>query len=209
MDKTEMVNAEDLGFTEEDVKPFLDELPKEEEQEETTEQTEEETKPAETTEESTENAPASEETAVPEDHAENLKAALAEERAKRKALRDEVNSLKAQMSRPAPQAQPQTQAPDVLQQIRLDARQKAITSLKIDGNPSDLMFVDGEKYEEYISERTRLEYEAMSTYRETQKVFAENLAFANELREVPDYQNVLNYAMAEIDEMPRKESRKI
>ena len=209
MDKTEMVNAEDLGFTEEDVKPFLDELPKEEEQEETTEQTEEETKPAETTEESTENAPASDETAVPEDHAENLKAALAEERAKRKALRDELNSLKAQVNRPQVQEQPQTQAPDVLQQIRNDARQKAIASLKIDGNPSDLMFVDGEKYEEYISERTRLEYEAMSTYKETQRVFNENVAFANELREVPDYQNVLNYAMAEIDEMPRKESRKI
>lgn len=207
--KTEMVNAEDLGFTEEDIKPFIDELPKEEQTEEVEETTEEETKPAETTDESTENAPASEETAVPEDHAENLKAALAEERAKRKALRDELNSLKAQVNRPQVQEQPQTQAPDVLQQIRNDARQKAIASLKIDGNPSDLMFVDGEKYEEYISERTRLEYEAMSTYRETQKVFNENVAFANELREVPDYQNVLNYAMAEIDEMPRKESRKI
>ena len=209
MDKTEMVNAEDLGFTEEDIKPFIDELPKEEQTEEVEEQTEEETKPAETTEESTENAPASDETAVPEDHAENLKAALAEERAKRKALRDELNSLKAQVNRPQVQEQPQTQAPDVLQQIRNDARQKAIASLKIDGNPSDLMFVDGEKYEEYISERTRLEYEAMSTYKETQRVFNENVAFANELREVPDYQNVLNYAMAEIDEMPRKESRKI
>jgi len=109
MDKTEMVNAEDLGFTEEDIKPFIDELPKEEQTEEVEETTEEETKPAETTDESTENAPASDETAVPDDHADNLKAALAEERAKRKALRDEVNSLKAQMSRPAPQAQPQTQ----------------------------------------------------------------------------------------------------
>ena len=208
MDKTEMVNAEDLGFTEEDIKPFLEELPKEEEQqEELKETTEEETKPAETTDESTENAPASEETAVTDDHSENLKAALAEERAKRKALRDEVNSLKAQMSRPA--TIEQTQAPDVLQQIRNDARQKAIASLKIDGNPSDLMFVDGEKYEEYISERTRLEYEAMHQYKETQRVFNENVQFANELREVPDYQNVLNYAMAEIDEMPRKESRKI
>ena len=204
-----MVNAEDLGFTEDDIKPFLDELPKEEQTEEVEETTEEETKPAETTDEPTENAPASEETAVPEDHADNLKAALAEERAKRKALRDEVNSLKAQMSRPAPIEQPQTQAPDVLQQIRNDARQKAIQSLKIDGNPSDLMFVDGEKYEEYISERTRLEYEAMHQYKETQRVFNENVQFANELREVPDYQNVLNYAMAEIDEMPRKESRKI
>lgn len=208
MDKTEMVNAEDLGFTEDDIKPFLDEV-KEEATEEVEETTEEETQPAETTDESTENAPVGEETTVPEDHAENLKAALAEERAKRKALRDELNSLKAQMSRPAPIEQPQTQAPDVLQQIRNDARQKAIASLKIDGNPSDLMFVDGEKYEEYISERTRLEYEAMSTYRETQRVFNENVQFANELREVPDYQNVLNYAMAEIDEMPRKESRKI
>ena len=211
MDKTEMVNAEDLGFTEDDIKPFLEELPKEqEEQEEQTEQTEEETQPAETTDESTENAPASEETAVPDDHADNLKAALAEERAKRKALRDELNALKAQANRPQVQEQPQqTQAPDVLQQIRNDARQKAIASLKIDGNPSDLMFVDGEKYEEYISERTRLEYEAMHQYKETQRVFNENVQFANELREVPDYQNVLNYAMAEIDEMPRKESRKI
>ena len=106
MDKTEMVNAEDLGFTEEDIKPFLDEV-KEEATEEVEETTEEETKPAETTDESTENAPASEETAVPEDHADNLKAALAEERAKRKALRDELNALKAQANRPQVQPQPQ------------------------------------------------------------------------------------------------------
>lgn len=203
MENTDMVNAEELGFTEDDLKPFADELPKEEEPKETEEQTE-------TTEDTSETASVGEETTVTEDHAENLKAALKEERARRKALRDELDTLKNQLidvqrkSQPAP-----IQQTDPFTDLKKQARQKAIESLKIDGNPSDLMFTDSEKYEEFVAERARLEYEAIHNYQEKQRTYNENVSFVNELRSIPDFPVVLNYAMADLDEMPRKQSRKI
>lgn len=198
----DMVDAADFGFTEEDVKDFI---PKEEVP------AEPEAEPVETTEEPSETAPVSDDKeTVPEDHSENLKAALKEERARRKALRDELDALKAERAQtPAPQIQAPTQAPDVVKQIKADARSKAIKSLEIEGNPSDLMFADPEKYEEFVSERARLEYEAIHRYQDQQRVYSENVSFVNELRNMPDFPVILNYAVQELDEMPRKQSRVI
>ena len=196
-------DLEKLGVTEEEAREFL---PKEEPQEETP--AEETAEPQEKSEES-ETAPVGEETTVTDDHSDNLKAALKEERARRKALRDELDTLKAQMQPIKQQPIQPTQAPDVLSDIRQKARAKAIESLKIEGNPSDLMFADPEKYEEFVSERARLEYEAVHAYQENQRVYGENVAFVNELRNIPDLPAIMHYANEDLDEMPRKQSRKI
>ena len=199
----DMVDAESMGFTEEDLKGFIPE--KEDAPPEPV------AEPAETTEEPSETAPVSDDKeTVTEDHSENLKAALKEERARRKALRDELEALKAQKeTAPIQQPQTPTQAPDVVKQIKADARAKAIKSLEIEGNPSDLMFADPEKYEEFVSERARLEYEAIHSYKQQQQTFQQNVNFVNELRNTPDFPVILNYAMQELDEMPRKQSRAI
>lgn len=203
----EMVDAEQFGFTEEDLKGFIPDEKQDEKPVESTDEKSVET--VETEHVETETAPDSEpKESVPEEHADNLKAALKEERARRKALRDELDALKAQYSQ-QPAQQPAQQSPDVMQDIKKQARAKAIESLKIEGNPSDLMFADPDKYEEFVSERARLEYEAIHTYREQQKTYGENVNFINELRSIPEFPVVFNYAMAELDDMPRKESRKI
>ena len=199
----DMVDAADFGFTEDDVKDFIpkEEVPAEQEVKEEVETTEE---PSETASGGDDKEP------VSEDHSENLKAALKEERARRKALRDELEALKAQKeTAPIQQPQTPTQAPDVVKQIKADARAKAIKSLEIEGNPSDLMFADPEKYEEFVSERARLEYEAIHSYKQQQQTFQQNVNFVNELRNTPDFPVIINYAMQELDEMPRKQSRAI
>ena len=78
----------------------------------------------------------------------DLKKALAEERARRKAAEEAANTLRSQMS----MSQKPVLSPEDLNQIRSYAQQEAARRLKID-DASDLMFTDAQKYQELLHEQ--------------------------------------------------------
>jgi DNA-binding transcriptional MerR regulator len=209
-DVVDVDTLKEHGFTDDELKDFLSKEP------ETTPKTEPapgatpETIPAATEE------PATVGVTDEEPHADNLRAALKEERERRKVLAAKLAALEAkqptQVTQPAqpqqsaPQQQPKT---DIRGQIKTYAKQEAAKILNIEGNPQDLMFTDTEKYEDYLAERAKIELQETTKYEEHQRVYADNVSFVNELQSQQDFPVLYQFAVAELDELPGKQARVI
>lgn len=210
MENEAMLNAEDLGFDAEDLKEAgLDN------QEPATPAgkapaKEPEDNPADgqpKTEPNPESEPKMEiEPKEPEDHSAggDLKKALAEERARRKAAEEAANTLRSQMS----MSQKPVLSPEDLSQIRSYAQQEAARRLKIE-DASDLMFTDAQKYQELLYEQARIEYQMTRQQEERQETYQKNVAFIGELKAIPNISELWQKGTEMLDGMTRKDAAPI
>lgn len=210
MENETMLNAEDLGFDAEDLKEAgLDN------QEPATPAgkapaKEPEDNPAggqPKTEPNPESEPKMEiEPKEPEDNPAggDLKKALAEERARRKAAEEAANTLRSQMN----VAQKPVLSPEDLNQIRSYAQQEAARRLKIE-DASDLMFTDAQKYQELLHEQARIEYQMTRQQEERQETYQKNVAFIGELKAIPNIGELWQKGIEMLDGMTRKDAAPI
>lgn len=210
MENEAMLNAEDLGFDAEDLKEAgLDN------QEPATPAgkapaKEPEDNPADgqpKTDSDPESEPKMEiEPKEPEDNPAggDLKKALAEERARRKAAEEAANTLRSQMS----MSQKPVLSPEDLNQIRSYAQQEAARRLKID-DASDLMFTDAQKYQELLHEQARIEYQMTRQQEERQETYQKNVAFIGELKAIPNIGELWQKGTEMLDGMTRKDAAPI
>lgn len=210
MENETMLNAEDLGFDAEDLKEAgLDN------QEPATPASkvpakEPEDNPADgqtKTDPDPESKPKTEiEPKEPEDNPAggDLKKALAEERARRKAAEEAANTLRSQMS----MSQKPVLSPEDLNQIRSYAQQEAARRLKID-DASDLMFTDAQKYQELLHEQARIEYQMTRQQEERQETYQKNVAFIGELKAMPNIGELWQKGTEMLDGMTRKDAAPI
>lgn len=209
MENEAMLNAEDLGFDAEDLKEAgLDN------QEPATPAGNDPKKPEDNsagkqpkTEPNPESEPKMEiEPKEPEDNPAggDLKKALAEERARRKAAEEAANTLRSQMS----MSQKPVLSPEDLNQIRSYAQQEAARRLKID-DASDLMFTDAQKYQELLHEQARIEYQMTRQQEERQETYQKNVAFIGELKAIPNIGELWQKGTEMLDGMTRKDAAPI
>lgn len=211
MENEAMLNAEDLGFDAEDLKEAgLDN------QEPATPAgkapaKEPEDNPAggqPKTDSDPESEPKTkiEPTKEPEDNPAggDLKKALAEERARRKAAEEAANTLRSQMS----MSQKPVLSPEDLNQIKSYAQQEAARRLKID-DASDLMFTDAQKYQELLHEQARIEYQMTRQQEERQETYQKNVAFIGELKAIPNIGELWQKGTEMLDGMTRKDAAPI
>lgn len=209
MENETMLNAEDLGFDAEDLKEAgLDK------QKPATPAGNDPKKPEDNSADGqpkTDSDPESEpktkiEPKEPEDNPAggDLKKALAEERARRKAAEEAANTLRSQMS----MSQKPVLSPEDLNQIKSYAQQEAARRLKID-DASDLMFTDAQKYQELLHEQARIEYQMTRQQEEAQAVYQQNVAFIGELRAIPNISELWQKGAEMLDGMTRKDAAPI
>ena len=209
MENEAMLNAEDLGFDAEDLKEAgLDK------QEPATSTGNDPKKPEDNsadgqpkTDPDPESRPKTEiEPKEPEDNPAggDLKKALAEERARRKAAEEAANTLRSQMS----MSQKPVLSPEDLNQIRSYAQQEAARRLKID-DASDLMFTDAQKYQELLHEQARIEYQMTRQQEERQETYQKNVAFIGELKAIPNIGELWQKGTEMLDGMTRKDAAPI
>ncbi|MFC2420899.1 MAG: hypothetical protein ACFNO4_00150 [Dialister invisus] len=131
----------------------------------------------------------------------DLKKALAEERARRKAAEEAANTLRSQIS----MAQKPVLSPEDLNQIKSYAQQEAARRLKID-DASDLMFTDAQKYQELLHEQARIEYQMTRQQEERQETYQKNIAFVGELKAIPNIGELWQKGAEMLDGMTRKDA---
>lgn len=134
----------------------------------------------------------------------DLKKALAEERARRKAAEEAANTLRSQMS----MSQKPVLSPEDLNQIKSYAQQEAARRLKID-DASDLMFTDAQKYQELLHEQARIEYQMTRQQEERQETYQKNVAFIGELKAIPNIGELWQKGTEMLDGMTRKDAAPI
>ena len=209
MENEAMLNAEDLGFDAEDLKEAGFDK-----QEPATSAGNDPKKPEDNsadgqpkTDPDPESRPKTEiEPKEPEDNPAggDLKKALAEERARRKAAEEAANTLRSQMS----MSQKLVLSPEDLNQIRSYAQQEAARRLKID-DASDLMFTDAQKYQELLREQARIEYQMTRQQEERQETYQKNVAFIGELKAIPNIGELWQKGTEMLDGMTRKDAAPI
>lgn len=222
----DMSNAADFGFTEEDLKGFVPEdQDKDKKQDEpapapadsqpepqpTPEPAADAPKPQDETP-----APADDQNVdKPQDGADghgDLGKALAEERARRKAMGDEVNQLKAQLEqmRQAQNQQGQMPAvpPQTRQQIIEYAKKEAARRMNLQ-NVDDLMFTDPAKYDEFLRMQGAIAYNQEAQVQKAMTVRAQNVAFAQEIMATPNIQAIYQKGNEMLNDMKRMDARVI
>lgn len=224
----DMSNAADFGFTEEDLKGFVPEdQDKDKKQDQpapapadsqpepqpTPESSADAPKPQD---EPPEPAPADDPSVdKPQDGADghgDLGKALAEERARRKAMGDEVNQLKAQLEqmRQAQNQQGQMPAvpPQTRQQIIEYAKKEAARRMNLQ-NVDDLMFTDPAKYDEFLRMQGAIAYNQEAQVQKAMTVRAQNVAFAQEIMATPNIQAIYQKGNEMLNDMKRMDARVI
>lgn len=210
MENETMLNAEDLGFDAEDLKEAGLDKPEPATPASKVPAKEPEDNSADgqpKTDSDPESEPKMEiEPKEPEDNPAggDLKKALAEERARRKAAEEAANTLRSQMS----MSQKPVLSPEDLNQIRSYAQQEAARRLKID-NASDLMFTDAQKYQELLHEQARIEYQMTRQQEERQETYQKNVAFIGELKAIPNIGELWQKGTEMLDGMTRKDAAPI
>ncbi|MDU5269199.1 MAG: hypothetical protein E6167_00085 [Varibaculum cambriense] len=210
MDK-ELVNIEEAGFTPEDLENAGVEL------EETTEET--------NTQEGANDVPSTEtpesdandaevETEAPEtnegeteeeNHAndQNLKAALAQERARRKAAEERARQYEAQQK---PIELPQEEVSNIRDFVRREALKRFnMTADDLEG----LMYEDAEKYNEFIRFEANAEYaitnQQIAVHQQRQK----NVNFVNEIKSLPNFNELYQRGVEKLNGMTMRDAQPV
>lgn len=222
----DMSNAADFGFTEEDLKGFVPEDQDKKQGEPAPAPADSQPEPQPTPEPAADApkpqdeppapAPADDQNVdKPQDGADghgDLGKALAEERARRKAMGDEVNQLKAQLEqmRQAQNQQGQMPAvpPQTRQQIIDYAKQEAARRMNLQ-NVDDLMFTDPAKYEEFLRMQGAIAYRQEAQVQKAMTVRAQNVAFAQEIMATPNIQAIYQKGNEMLNDMKRMDARVI
>lgn len=222
-----MTNAADFGFTEDDLKGFVQEPkqgdasvgePKAEPQQtapqnpepaagnEPKPQTEPPTQPSD-----------DQNVNKPQDGADghgDLGKALAEERARRKAIGDELNQLKSQLTQMR-QVQTQAQAPAVppktRQEILAYAKQEAARRMNLSQKDiEDLMFTEPAKYEDFVRQQGAIAWEQEEQVKHAMQLRQQNVNFVQaNLANLPNIQAIYQKGNEMLNDMKRGEAREI
>lgn len=222
----DMSNAADFGFTEDDLKGFVPEDQDKKQGEPAPAPADSQPEPQPTPEPAADApkpqdeppapAPADDQNVdKPQDGADghgDLGKALAEERARRKAMGDEVNQLKAQLEqmRQAQNQQGQMPAvpPQTRQQIIEYAKKEAARRMNLQ-NVDDLMFTDPAKYDEFLRMQGAIAYNQEAQVQKAMTVRAQNVAFAQEIMATPNIQAIYQKGNEMLNDMKRMDARVI
>lgn len=209
--KDELVNIEEAGFTPEDLENAGVEL------EETTEET--------NTQEGVNDVPSTEtpesdandaevETETPntnegeteeETHAndQNLKAALAQERARRKAAEERARQFEAQQK---PIELPQEEVSNIRDFVRREALKRFnMTAEDLEG----LMYEDAEKYNEFIRFEANAEYAITNQQIAVHQQRQTNLNFVNEIKSLPNFNELYQRGLDKLNGMTMRDAQPI
>lgn len=196
-DVIETVNAEELGFTKDD----LDGIVGVEEQGAPSALQEEEpnvVNPQDEPQEPQGAEPSTEPQGEPTKPHGNLNKALAEERARRKALEQQMRELQAQ-SKPIELPQ------EEVSNIREFAKRKAAERLGIQ-DPSELIYTEPEEYEQFVREQAQIEMAIVNEQKAQQAVYQKNVAFVNEVKAIDGFQDLYNLGAEKLNNMSRKDA---
>lgn len=196
-DVIETVNAEELGFTKDD----LDGIVVAEEQGAPSALPEEEpngVNPQDEPQEPQGEEPSNEPQGEPTKPHGDLNKALAEERARRKALEQQMRELQAQ-SKPIELPQ------EEVSNIREFAKRKAAERLGIQ-DPSELIYTEPEEYEKFVREQAQIEMAIVNEQKAQQAVYQKNVAFVNEVKSIDGFQDLYNLGAEKLNNMSRKDA---
>ena len=204
-DVIETVNAEELGFTAEDLQGLVDGEGQnaDPDAEPTNEPSAEPqgTEPQVATQEPQGAEPSTEPngnlTEPTKPHGD-LNKALAEERARRKALEQQMRELQAQ-SKPIELPQ------EEVSNIREFAKRKAAERLGIQ-DPSELIYTEPEAYEQFVREQAQIEMAIVNEQKAQQAVYQKNVAFVNEVKAIDGFQDLYNLGAEKLNNMSRKDA---
>ena len=207
MDNTEMVNAEEMGFTQEDLEVVKNEMEQDnpEESDSKESETQESGEKHEQSEQSEKSKDQDEQTkeAEGEEHTENLKGALAQERARRKAAEERVKTLQAQQA-------PVTLPEQEIANIRDFAKQEALKRLGVKAEDVEgLMYEDEQKYKDLLRLQTQIEYVVSSQMKSRYDQIQKNQTFVNEIKSLPNFNELYQDGVEALDAMTLKEARPI
>lgn len=207
----DLVNIEEAGFTPEDLENAGVEL------EDTTEET--------NTQEGANDVPSTEtpesdandaevETETPntnegeteeENHAndQNLKAALAQERARRKAAEERARQFEAQQK---PIELPQEEVSNIRDFVRREALKRFnMTAEDLEG----LMYEDAEKYNEFIRFEANAEYAITNQQIAVHQQRQTNLNFVNEIKSLPNFNELYQRGVEKLNGMTMRDAQPI
>lgn len=208
--KDELVNIEEAGFTPEDLENAGVEL--EETTEETNTQEGANDVPSTETPESDANdaevepeAPETTEETEEENHAnnQNLKAALAQERARRKAAEERARQFEAQQK---PIELPQEEVSNIRDFVRREALKRFnMTAEDLEG----LMYEDAEKYNEFIRFEANAEYAITNQQIAVHQQRQTNLNFVNEIKSLPNFNELYQRGVEKLNGMTMRDAQPI
>lgn len=209
--KDELVNIEEAGFTPEDLENAGVEL------EDTTEET--------NTQEGANDVPSTEtpesdandaevETETPntnegeteeENHAndQNLKAALAQERARRKAAEERARQFEAQQK---PIELPQEEVSNIRDFVRREALKRFNMTAE---DLESLMFEDAEKYNAFIRFEANAEYAITNQQIAVHQQRQTNLNFVNEIKSLPNFGELYQRGLDKLNGMMMRDAQPI
>lgn len=207
MDNNEMVNAEEIGFTQEDLEVVKDEMEQgnTEESDSKESETQESGEKHEQSKQSEKSKDQDEQTkeAEGEEHTENLKGALAQERARRKAAEERVKTLQAQQA-------PVTLPEQEIANIRDFAKQEALKRLGVKAEDVEgLMYEDEQKYKDLLRLQTQIEYVVSSQMKSRYDQVQKNQTFVNEIKSLPNFNELYQDGVEALDAMTLKDARPI
>lgn len=222
----DMSNAADFGFTEEDLKGFVPEDQDKKQDQPAPAPADSQPEPQPTPEPAADApkpqdeppAPAPDDDQnvdKPQDGADghgDLGKALAEERARRKAMGDEVNQLKAQLEQMRQAQNQQGQAPAVPPQTKQEiinyAKKEAARRMNLQ-NVDDLMFTNPAQYDEFLRMQGAIAYRQEQQVQKAMAVRAQNVAFAQEIMATPNIQAIYQKGNEMLNDMKRMDARVI
>lgn len=225
-DNQQMTNAADFGFTEDDLKGFVQgpkqgNSPAGEPQAEPQQSAPHNQEPAA----DDEPKPQAEPPAQPSDDQNvdkpqdgeghgDLGKALAEERARRKAMGDELDQLKSQLTQMR-QAQTQAQAPAVppktRQEILAYAKQEAARRMNLSQKDiEDLMFTEPAKYDDFVRQQGAIAWEQEEQVKHAMQLRQQNVNFVQaNISNLPNIQAIYQKGNEMLNDMKRGEAREI
>ena len=207
--KDELVNIEEAGFTPEDLENAGVEL--EETTEETNTQEGANDVPSTETPESDANdaevepeAPeTTEETEETHANDQNLKAALAQERARRKAAEERARQFEAQQK---PIELPKEEVSNIRDFVRREALKRFnMTAEDLEG----LMYEDAEKYNEFIRFEANAEYAITNQQIAVHQQRQTNLNFVNEIKSLPNFNELYQRGLDKLNGMTMRDAQPI
>lgn len=226
-DNQQMTNAADFGFTEDDLKGFVQgpkqgNSPAGEPQAEPQQSAPQNPEPAADDEPKPQAEPPAQPSDdqnvdKPKDGADghgDLGKALAEERARRKAIGDELNQLKSQLTQMR-QAQTQAQAPAVppntRQEILAYAKQEAARRMNLSQKDiEDLMFTEPAKYDDFVRQQGAIAWEQEEQVKHAMQLRQQNVNFVQaNLSNLPNIQAIYQKGNEMLNDMKRGEAREI
>jgi hypothetical protein len=205
----DLVNIEEAGFTPEDLENAGVEL--EETTEETNTQegvndvpsTETPESDANDAEVETETPETNEETEETHANDQNLKAALAQERARRKAAEERTRQYEAQQK---PIELPQEEVSNIRDFVRREALKRFnMTAEDLEG----LMYEDAEKYNEFIRFEANAEYAITNQQIAVHQQRQTNLNFVNEIKSLPNFNELYQRGLDKLNGMTMRDAQPI